>query len=166
MMMSKKNKRYPQELREAVLKRLEPPTNDTITDLAKEFNISRGAIYGWINAAGKTPSSNASNKWTPKDKFHIVSETLTLTEVELAAYCRRKGIFPEEVKAWRETCISANTPNRKDPLVLEQKLREEKERVEKLERELRLKEKALAETAALLVLSKKAEAIWGALEED
>ncbi len=84
--MSKKKKRYTKEFKESVLKRLEPPTNDTITDLAKEFNISRGAIYGWINAAGKTPSSNASNKWTPKDKFHIASETLTLTEVELAPF--------------------------------------------------------------------------------
>ena len=98
MMMSKKNKRYTKELKESVLKRLEPPTNDTITDLAKELDISRGTIYGLIKAAGKTLSSNTSNKWTPKNKFHIASETLTLTEVELAAYCRRKGIFPEEAK--------------------------------------------------------------------
>jgi hypothetical protein len=38
----------------------------------------------------------------------------------------------------------------------------EAKRVKELERELRRKEKALAETAALLVLRKKAEALWGA----
>ena len=37
----------------------------------------------------------------------------------------------------------------------------ERQRVKELERELRRKEKALAETAALLVLRKKMEAIWG-----
>ena len=36
----------------------------------------------------------------------------------------------------------------------------------KLKRELDRKDKALAEAAALLVLSKKAEAIWGVKEEE
>ena len=39
------------------------------------------------------------------------------------------------------------------------------QRIKQLERELRRKEAALAETAALLVLRKKAEALWGK-EED
>ncbi len=39
-------------------------------------------------------------------------------------------------------------------------------RIKELERELRQKEKALAETAALLVLRKKAQAIWGEVEDD
>ena len=37
----------------------------------------------------------------------------------------------------------------------------EAKRIRELERELYRKEKALAETAALLVLKKKAQAIWG-----
>jgi len=37
----------------------------------------------------------------------------------------------------------------------------EGQRIRELEAELRRKEKALAETAALLVLKKKAQAIWG-----
>ena len=42
----------------------------------------------------------------------------------------------------------------------------EKQRNKELERELRRKEKALAETAALLTLRKKAAAIWGGKGED
>ena len=57
---------------------------------------------------------------------------------ELAGYCRRKGIYVDEVKAWKEQCIKANQG----------------------------KEKALAETAALLVLRKKANAIWGDQKEE
>jgi hypothetical protein len=39
--------------------------------------------------------------------------------------------------------------------------RTDKKRIQELERELNRKEKALAEAAALLVLRKKAQAIWG-----
>jgi transposase len=38
--------------------------------------------------------------------------------------------------------------------------------VNQLEKELRRKDKALAETAALLVLRKKAHAIWGEVEDE
>ena len=44
---------------------------------------------------------------------------------------------------------------------MNQATKEEKKRIKALERDLRRKEKALAEAAALLVLRKKAEAIWG-----
>ena len=42
----------------------------------------------------------------------------------------------------------------------------EQKRIRELEKELRRKEKALAETAALLVLKKKANAIWGDRGDD
>jgi transposase len=168
--MAKKNQirnRFSEEFKASVLKRLEPPTNDTVMSLSKELNISRSAIYQWIKA-GNNNLRNLCNtsKWSSKDKFYIVLETATLTQEELAAYCRRKGIYTEDVHIWREQCIKANVANSKDPLKLEEDLKEEKRRTKELEKELRIKEKALAETAALLVLQKKAQAIWGDLEED
>lgn len=44
-------------------------------------------------------------------------------------------------------------------------IRDERQKNRMLERELARKEKALAETAALLVLRKKAQAIWGESED-
>jgi transposase len=99
-------------------------------------------------------------------KFHTVLETATLTQEELAAYCRQKGLYLKDINTWREQCIKANITNSKDPQKLEEDLKEEKRRTKELKKELRIKEKALAETAALLVLQKKAQAIWGDLEED
>ncbi|SET15604.1 hypothetical protein SAMN05660297_01525 [Natronincola peptidivorans] len=90
----------------------------------------------------------------------------TLTEEELAAYCRRKGIYIDDVKTWRKQCLKANTSLSKDPQQINDEIKEEKLKNKKLEKELRFKEKALAETAALLVLRKKANAIWGDPEED
>lgn len=168
--MSKTNKgrrRYTAEFKESVLKRLEPPTKDTVSSLAEELGISRTAIHTWRRTkANDSGTPKPTKRWSPKDKFHVVLETSTLTEQELAAYCRRKGLFVEDVKAWRDQCIKANASNSKDPFKLEEDLREEKQKTKSLERELRRKEKALAEAAALLVLRKKAQAIWGDHEED
>lgn len=164
---NKKNKRYTKEFKESVVKRLEPPTNDTITSLSKELGVPRTTIYQWTTKNNKNPVNHkASNKWTSEDKFHVVLETATFTEEELAEYCRRKGIYVDEVKLWKKQCLKANQASREDPQGLKINLKEERDRNKKLEKELQRKEKALAETAALLILRKKADAIWGDPEED
>ncbi|MNP84932.1 hypothetical protein D3C76_1844560 [compost metagenome] len=63
---------------------------------------------------------------------------------------------------WRVACEQANTPTQQEPV----KDIASVKRIEQLERELRRKEAALAETAALLVLRKKADAIWGKDEDE
>lgn len=138
------------------------------------YRISSGAIYDWLKKRGKSPGANKStSKWASEDKFHIVLETSPLTEEELAAYCRKKGVYPEEVKKWKEQCKKANDENYQSPKALQQKLddalqlaEDEKQRANEFKKELHVKEKALAETAALLVLRKKATAIWGDLKVD
>lgn len=167
--MSKK-RTYSKEFKESVLKRLEPPANDTPTSLSKELNVPRTTIYQWIrknNENNKSLNNNKpANKWTSEDKFYAIIETSTLTEVELAEYCRKKGIYVDELREWRNQCINANKSTTVDPHELKESLKEEKEKNKELEKELRYKEKALAETAALLVLRKKANAIWGDQEEE
>jgi transposase len=171
MSTTRKKTSYTKEFKASVLKRLEEPTKDTITSLSDELGVPRTTIYQWIKKA-ETDKKNISinhkptSKWTSEDKFHVVLETAPLTESELAEYCRRKGIFVDEVKTWKEQCLKANQAAMEDPKELKESLKVEKELNKKLEKELRIKEKALAETAALLVLRKKANAIWGDPEED
>ena len=162
---------YTREFKASVLKRLEEPTTDTITSLSAELEVPRTTIYQWIKKAeadNKKTSINhkPTSKWTSEDKFHAVLETAPLTEAELAEYCRRKGIYADEVKSWRNQCLKANLDEKEDPKELKDSLEAEKELNKELKRELRFKEKALAETAALLILRKKANAIWGDPEED
>lgn len=96
---NKKNKRYSKEFKESVLKRLEPPTNDTITSLSAELDVPRTTIYQWTKKKDKGSMNHKSNsKWTSEDKFHAVLETSTLSQEELAQYCRRKGIYVAEIK--------------------------------------------------------------------
>ena len=99
--------------------------------------------------------------WTSRDKFAAVLETAALNEADLAAYCRQRGLFPEQIQAWRTACEQANDWERASSQRLGQATKEEKKRIKTLERDLARKEKALAEAAALLVLRKNAAAIWG-----
>jgi hypothetical protein len=99
--------------------------------------------------------------WSSRDKFAAVLETAALNEADLAEYCRKRGLFPAQIAAWRAACEQANDWDRASSARLGRAAKEEKKRVKNLERELARKDRALAETAALLVLRKKAAAIWG-----
>jgi phosphoenolpyruvate synthase/pyruvate phosphate dikinase len=70
------------------------------------------------------------------------------------------------VKQWREQAEQAVSEGVVSGKVHRDALQAEKKQREAVERELRRKEKALAETAALLTLRKKAQAIWGEAEEE
>ena len=166
-----KGKRYSKEFKDSILQRLNQPTNETVASISEETNIPKGTIYQWIRNNNQKQENNPvnlkpKNNWTSEDKFHIVLETAALSESELAEYCRRKGIYVEEIKAWKDQCLNANTTHTENPSKLKDNLKEEQKRNKELQRELRRKEKALAETAALLVLRKKAQAIWGDNEDD
>lgn len=88
-----------------------------------------------------------------------------MNEHEKGEYCRRNGIYAEQLGEWEKTCIQANAAERADSEVHEE-LKMQARKTRELERELARKEKALAEAAALLVLRKKADAIWGENEAD
>ncbi len=170
MSKTKKKRSYTEEFKASVLQKLEEP-NNTRTSLSDELGVPRPTISQWIKKAEAdnmkvSINHKVTSKWTSEDKFHVVLETSTFSETELAEYCRRKGIYVDEVKMWRNQCLKANEEAKEDPKELKESLKAEKDLNKELERELRRKDKALAETAALLVLRKKANAIWGDPEEE
>ncbi|WP_227788373.1 IS3 family transposase [Pseudomonas aeruginosa] len=159
--------RYSIEHREWVVRQMMPPLNRTVPELVEATGITDATLYAWrkqARAAGAVVPGDGqqADQWSSQDKFRVVLESASLNAAELAEYCRRKGLYVEQINAWREACEQANS------LAQPSKTRREREeekaakkRIKQLERELRRKDAALAETAALLVLRKKAEALWG-----
>jgi transposase-like protein len=92
--------------------------------------------------------------WGSADKFAAVLESAALNESQLAEYCRKRGLYPEQVKSWRMACEQANAWDQEQSRRLKAARSQEKPRLRELERELKRKDKALAEAAALLVLRK------------
>nr|WP_282558927.1 hypothetical protein [Providencia alcalifaciens] len=113
------------------------------------------------------PLENATADFSAEQRFFIVIETATMSERELAEYCRSKGVFVDDVKAWRALSIKAQSAISTSVSHKENKLlHEEGRKIKALEKELARKEKALAETAALLVLREKFNALRETSEED
>ena len=104
--------------------------------------------------------------WTSRDKLAAVIETAPMNAVDLGEYCRRRGDYPEQLRVWREACERANDWERAATTRISRETKDDKKRIKDLERDLARKEKALAEAAALIILRKKAAAIWGCAGED
>ena len=163
--------RYSSERKQAVLRKMIPPHNRSIKRLAQEEGICEATLFTWRKQAREKglllPDSDSGPEgWSARDKFAAVLETAAFNETELAAYCRVKGIYPEHVSQWRKACEKANDWDRESNRRLKTEKKADRQRIRKLEKELRRKEKALAEAATLLVLQKKAQAIWGDPEDE
>jgi transposase-like protein len=153
-----KYQHYSNEFKEAILKKLSQ-SELSVSQFSRQEGINLSTLYSWQKQFKTTGFSVSkvipSDKWSAEEKFAIVLETATLPEVEVSEYCRSKGLYPEQIKAWKLACIAANSTdvNKQKKATPENKA--DKKRIKQLEKELNRKEKALAETAALLVLRKK-----------
>ena len=129
-----------------------------VQEISRKLNIPTQTLYTW--KANLKKSLNGS--CIKADKLQVIMETSSMNELELGEYLRRNGILKEELESWSETAKNSLSENKVQSSELAALKKENKE----LQKELRRKEKALAETAALLVLSKKAQAIWGEPGDD
>jgi hypothetical protein len=162
---------YPKERKESILKKMMPPNNCSIEQISKEEGISTATLYLWrkqARAAGVLlPAGNSQpDGWNSRDKFAAVIETAAFNEAELAEYCRKRGLYPEQIEQWRQACEQANDWDNEQNKRLKQEQRSDRKKYQALEKELHRKEKALAEAAALLVLRKKLAALWEEHEEE
>lgn len=158
--------KYSEEFKYSIMTKMMPPHSQAVSTISRETGLSEATLHKWRKQARAkglaVPSGEQEvERWSTQDKFLIVVETSLFSEVELAEYCRSKGLFVEQVQAWRDACIQANGGVAQQASRLQQDLREKDREIKKLAQELRRKESALAETAALLVLRKKINAIWG-----
>ncbi|MGR5132650.1 IS3 family transposase [Vibrio alfacsensis] len=156
--------RIPTERKEAILKKLLPPYSMSVSQVAKEEGISTATLYHWRQqlrrSGAAVPNSNTSSEqWSTQTKLAIVAETYSMTENELSQYCREKGLFPEQVQDWRSECMQGFMSAKEREAEAKKQAKADKLEIKELKKELRFKEKALAETAALLVLPKKAESL-------
>jgi transposase-like protein len=161
---------YSAEFKASMIEKLLPPHNADVVQLARETGIPKDTLYSWRCRARQerglsnpTPENQSAERWSSEAKFAVVLETAALNEADLGEYCRKRGLYPEQVQAWRQVCEQAHQGAGRPRL--SEAVQADRRRIRELERELRRKEQALAEAAALLVLRKKAAAIWGKDED-
>ena len=171
---------YSKAFRTLIVQKMTSPSRPDVVVLAEEVGVPRSTLYRWVADAGKLipqievntpPTTDHTQRpirmkrpqdWNAEEKLAAVMEAAALPEEELGAFLRSNGIHEAQLQEWRELMLSVLNPGS----VQRTKKKNETKRVRELEKELRRKDKALAETAALLVLKKKVQAIWGDEDDD
>lgn len=155
--------RYGEAFKSKVVGRMLPPESAKMGELSQELGISIQTLERWREEAQANPVRGRS--WSARGRLEAVITTAALDDTGRNAWCREHGIFPAELAQW---CASA-TAALADPEEIRaspQTTRADRKRIKSLEREPHRKDKALAETAALLVLSKKVAAIFNTGEDE
>lgn len=161
---------YPAELKESILRKLLDPSRPSFEVLSGHTGVSKTTLMRWHKAlceqgiCMKTNSKPSAH--SPQDRLRIVVSAQGLEPSALGALLRTEGLTLEELERWRQQLLAAFDPAPvQDIRALRQELEQSNQDKNTLRKELERKDKALAETAALLVLSKKARQLWGE-EED
>jgi transposase len=171
---------YSKAFRTLMVQKMCDPHRTDAQSLADEIGVSRSTLYRWVSEADsfedltneavqippplqqRPKNLKRPQDWSAKEKLAAVLESAALSEEELGSFLRSRGLHEAQLHQWRELMLSGLTSvpvrqNKKAPEVL---------RIRELEKELDRKDKALAETAALLVLKKKVQSLWEAEAED
>ena len=167
-------RRYSETVKADVRRRMSPPARQSVAQISKELGIHLATLYAWRKAwrlQGEVvpASEKAPETWSSADKFTVVLESAGLNATELGAFCRERGLYPEQVDRWRQAAQDANANSMltmADQKDLEKRHQQDQREIKRLQQELRRKDKALAEAAALLMASKKIQAYWGEDGED
>ncbi len=160
---------YPIQLKEAVLKKV-LQGNKPQHEIAKAFGVGKSTIGKWLREYKQNGSINLNSKekrpkdWTAAERMSALIETGGMSVEDRTAWCRKKGLFIHNLDQWKKDAISAisSDSTRKQS----EEVKNLKQENKSLKKDLSRKEKALAETAALLVLKKKVQEIWGEPEDD
>jgi hypothetical protein len=154
--------RYGKSFKNKAVMRVLPPQSETLEDVAREIGIGAATLERWRSASLLLAAGEQS--WTAAARFDAVLSTAALDEASKSAWCRSNGVYPQDLAAWQQRASdSLAEPHTR---ASSQQTREERSRIKELERALLRKDRALAECAALLVLSKKVAAIFHTGEDE
>jgi len=148
-----------------------PPYLYSLRQIASELDVGVTTVQKWRqelvdNGHQFENNKPESNSFSAEQKFASVIATAVMSEHELAGYCREHGMYVEHVKSWKALSIAVHCSTQDSQYKLDTARRADKKKIKLLEKELNRKDKALAETAALLVLREKYNALWDNSEDD
>jgi transposase-like protein len=160
---------YSSHIKESMVIKLCSPGGPSALQLSKDTGISQTALSRWKKQFGNrsTVKNRRPEDWSPQERLQAVFESQGLDEEQLGVFLRKNGLHSRNLVDWKTEALSDAARKktlgrpRKDP-----ELVAAEEEIRKLKRDLRRKEKALAEQTALVILKKKAQEIWGMGEED
>jgi len=144
------------------------PDVTSVKDVAQEFGIGLSSLERWMKEHRDRKGTVVSKKNKPsrpqdrsaQEKLRLVMQASELDDAQLGAFLRREGIHESHIRQWRRAVLEVLQPKGESPALRDRK------KINALQKELRRKDKALAEAGALLVLQKKVRALLGEEDDD
>ena len=137
--------------------RLLPPESAALEDVSHQVGIGVSTLERWRSDSLSKPARD--RVWTAAARFDAVLSTAAMDEAGKSAWCRAHGTYAQQLSDW-QLCATQSLADPEEARASPLKTKQDRRRIKELERELLRKDRALAETAALLVLTKKVEAIF------
>ena len=160
--------KYSEKFKSKMVRKMASPGGPSANALSQDTGVHQSTLSRWLRQAGRVEGmkkrSQPSRSWSAAQKLEAVLEAASLSEEDLGPFLRRKGLYRKDLEQWRGEMLKGLEQPK--PRRRTSSKTPEGRRIRELEKELRRKDAALAETAALLVLKKKAQAIWGAEGDD
>jgi transposase-like protein len=152
-------KTYTPEFKEHALRCVLSRSGSTIKNIAADLNMMSSTLKGWMKEQRKAVSTpKTAAHFTADERLTALHQTFSLSPEALNAWCRERGLFASQLQQWRKDFIASSVEVSAQANAVE--LRKLKVLHANVERDLRRKDQALAETAALLVLQKKFQALF------
>lgn len=163
--------KYSKEFKDSIIAKLLPPSNASVLDVAKETGIPKDTLYCWRVkyrniSTDESRQGQSSCNFSGEEKLTIVIETAALNETETSEYCRRKGLYPDQINGWTSVIRKSLSCKPSVSKAERESLRQQDKTIKQLQSELNRKDKALAEAAALLILEKKIQSLWSKPEAE
>ena len=160
--------KYSIGFRNGVLKKVLPPENRPVKEIAQENGLSEQTIRNWMQQLKNGTLELMTGETSPahrsaSEKMRLLLESKQVSNDSMGQWLREHGLHSEHLPLWEQEML--NVVNDKSDKQKEQNAQLLKEN-KNLKKELARKEKALAEMAALLILKKKADEILGDSEDD
>lgn len=156
---------YRKKFKEEMVRKMMGPSAMSANRLSKECGVGQPTLSTWLRQAklgGMTKSSKSSRRkrWTPEEKMRVVLAAAAAGETGRGELLRREGLHEADLERFQREAVQGMKPARNG------RAPDDKKRIKELERELRRKDRALAEATALVVLSKKLQAYFGEGESE
>jgi len=163
---------YSDQLKQSMAAKILMPGGPSAFSLARETGISQSALSMWARTYKRSGLEIMKNgkrrpkEWSSKERFDAILATTNLKEQEFGEYLRQNGLTTSHLEKWKRDFINGIVPSKIGRPAKNPEFKALEKENKALKRDLHRKDKALAETSALLILKKKAQEIWGTPEDE
>lgn len=157
--------RHTEEFKDAIVTKILNRGGKSIAEVCESEGISKGTAINWVKARGTVPGmkkNKSSKNWTAEEKLKAVTDTLAMSDEDLGTYLRANGLHSHQLAEWKSEILKGLSSAKKPTTSKDNR----DKKIQQLEKDIKRKDRALAEASALLILQKKVNLIWGNSDED